>query len=475
MNEFVSARDIETYAATRKHYEKLARYVYELIEDQIDQTLVHKIEYRAKEVESLRRKCRKLNADGSVRYQSPLQDITDLAGVRVIVFVRDNVEIVCGKIQELLDIFENEDVGDRVYKAGKFGYQSRHLLARLGVDRKDLAENRKFGELVCEIQVRTILQHAWAEMEHDIQYKTDSALPVDLNKRFSALAGLLEIADREFASIQKDSDALKQAVKDDLINELTSERLENTESIGSGNSGLSVEARQLIAQGRYEEAISVYTEKIEKEPSAHTLYLGRAKAWFLAGDLSRSLEDLNTADRITGVKATTAQFRKAIARGDQSVLLASSATGTKAMIDGRRNFEELLRDGNGVAAFSLMSELESFGYNRALAAFGKAVACALEKDSEGSIAYLNQLQRRPGTPMAVNIEAIRVIVNSDSAFGQEHISELRNALDDCPQYRFDLSPLMSLKMGWAKRGVILNSLEGRVFSMLEAPIELESN
>jgi putative GTP pyrophosphokinase len=53
-----------------------------------------------------------------------------------------------------------------------------------------------------EIQVRTILQHAWAEIEHDIQYKSSTAIPEEIRRRFMALAGMLEIADREFQAIQ---------------------------------------------------------------------------------------------------------------------------------------------------------------------------------------------------------------------------------------------------------------------------------
>lgn len=52
------------------------------------------------------------------------------------------------------------------------------------------------------VQLRTILQHTWAEIEHDIQYKSSAAIPRDIRRRFMALAGLLEIADREFQAIQ---------------------------------------------------------------------------------------------------------------------------------------------------------------------------------------------------------------------------------------------------------------------------------
>ena len=50
--------------------------------------------------------------------------------------------------------------------------------------------------------MRTILQHAWAEIEHDIQYKSSHAIPTEIRRRFMALAGMFEIADREFQAIQ---------------------------------------------------------------------------------------------------------------------------------------------------------------------------------------------------------------------------------------------------------------------------------
>ena len=65
-----------------------------------------------------------------------------------------------------------------------------------------LAEYTRYQGAVVEIQVRTILQHAWAELEHDIQYTSSTAIPKEIRRRFMALAGVLEVADREFQAIQ---------------------------------------------------------------------------------------------------------------------------------------------------------------------------------------------------------------------------------------------------------------------------------
>jgi ppGpp synthetase/RelA/SpoT-type nucleotidyltranferase len=59
----------------------------------------------------------------------------------------------------------------------RFGYQSTHYLVKYLNTRTMMPEYTRFRNLIAEIQVRTILQHAWAEIEHDIQYKSSSVLP----------------------------------------------------------------------------------------------------------------------------------------------------------------------------------------------------------------------------------------------------------------------------------------------------------
>src|SRR5262249_19087167 len=98
----------------------------------------------------------------------------------------------------------------------RFGYQSVHYLVRIRSERAELAEYQRFAGFIAEIQVRTILQHAWAEIEHDIQYKSTSAIPSEIRRRFMQLAGLLEIADREFQAIQGANQDLEHHAKDSV-------------------------------------------------------------------------------------------------------------------------------------------------------------------------------------------------------------------------------------------------------------------
>jgi ppGpp synthetase/RelA/SpoT-type nucleotidyltranferase len=110
---------------------------------------------------------------------------------------------------------EREFVVDRTNSVDKrtlldpdrFGYQSLHYVAALSVARTGLAEYGRFTGLRVEIQIRSTLQHAWAEIEHDLGYKSAAGVPRDIRRRFSRIAGLLELADEEFSVIRRDLDA----------------------------------------------------------------------------------------------------------------------------------------------------------------------------------------------------------------------------------------------------------------------------
>jgi putative GTP pyrophosphokinase len=131
-----------------------------------------------------------------------LKQITDLAGVRIITYLPSTVEEVNRLISDEFEIVELSDKGKVLIEEERFGYQSVHYLVRLRPERARLAEYERFTKSIAEIQVRTILQHAWAEIEHNIQYKSSAAIPLEIRRRFMAVAGVLEIADREFQTIQ---------------------------------------------------------------------------------------------------------------------------------------------------------------------------------------------------------------------------------------------------------------------------------
>ena len=150
---------------------------------------------RAKSVASFAVKAAR-EIDGTPYFADPLRDITDQIGVRVITYVHRDVAAVAQLLADQSVILDDRDMGQETASEGRFGYSSRHLLL-------DMDAALAAGQPV-QVQIRTVLQHAWAEFEHDIRYKgtiPEEHVP-DLDRRFTLAAGLLELADREFSEIR---------------------------------------------------------------------------------------------------------------------------------------------------------------------------------------------------------------------------------------------------------------------------------
>lgn len=149
---------------------------------------------RTKSVASFAEKADR-SMDGRRLYTDPLAEITDQIGLRVITFLRDDVTTVANLLAaEEVQLLDDRDMGQETAREGRWGYASRHLLVAVEGEPQPAS-----------IQVRTVLQHAWAEFEHDIRYK--GSIPEedapDLDRRFTLAAGLLELADREFSAIRE--------------------------------------------------------------------------------------------------------------------------------------------------------------------------------------------------------------------------------------------------------------------------------
>ena len=133
------------------------------------------------------------------RTYGALWDLTDLVGLRVITYFEDGVDRVGRALEADLPIDFRHSVDKRKPSANdRFGYRSLHYVCRMP------PEDGAPGELRYEIQVRTLLEHAWAEIEHDLGYKSRNSVPAVARRRLNRLAGLLELADQEFTAIRRE-------------------------------------------------------------------------------------------------------------------------------------------------------------------------------------------------------------------------------------------------------------------------------
>jgi len=158
---------------------------------------------RAKSVASFAAKAAR-TVDGRPSFTDPLREITDQIGLRVITYVHSDVQAVAELLDDQVVVHDDRDMGRETASEGRFGYASRHLLIGLDAARASQPACELLRGRQAQVQIRTVLQHAWAEFEHDIRYKgtiPDEHVP-DFDRRFTLAAGLLELADREFSTIR---------------------------------------------------------------------------------------------------------------------------------------------------------------------------------------------------------------------------------------------------------------------------------
>ncbi len=164
----------------------------------------------------------------------PVTQFTDLCGARVIAQTQQEVDRICEFIRAHFKIDEanSPDIRSRL-AVGEFGYLSDHLVVQMpwstltsislpGEDSMS-PEERLLAEVLeesldtsvrpalrswqqvadyignrkAEIQVRTLLQHAWAAITHDRVYKSEFDAPEALRRQLHRMAALMEEADGE--------------------------------------------------------------------------------------------------------------------------------------------------------------------------------------------------------------------------------------------------------------------------------------
>jgi ppGpp synthetase/RelA/SpoT-type nucleotidyltranferase len=191
-------RDLEpirqAWLRDRPHYEKLVAYIKPKVEVLLKEAGIWgRVDGRPKDLDSLLKKClRKIDLD----YES----ISDKAGIRVVTRFLENLPVVSTLIEDNFDVKKKED-----FTAGlgteKFGYQGIHLDLAL---RTTDAEATTFKNCIVELQLRTLSQHLWCEMAHELNYKPEFDVPKAVDRRVNCLSALIETCDREFSLVNKE-------------------------------------------------------------------------------------------------------------------------------------------------------------------------------------------------------------------------------------------------------------------------------
>ena len=192
---------------------------------------------RVKEWRSLRSKSRKRRPDGMLMYPHPWQDIHDLIGVRVTTYHSTEIPRIIEALTEVFEVRRSVDKTAQTRVSGSFGYGSHHLILRVPPARVAPVLQAYAGREF-EVQIRTVLQHAWAEFEHDIRYKrrgNTGKLAPEVDRAFTLAAGLIELADQQFDLIAAQQSATDTTAPIDLDVKFTAETLPGIIALLHGN------------------------------------------------------------------------------------------------------------------------------------------------------------------------------------------------------------------------------------------------
>ncbi len=191
---------LEEYRKQRPVFKKMQETLPAQVRALLDEAgiVVASIESRIKEERSL---AGKLALKGA-KYES-LADITDIFGMRIITFYTDDVDKVASAVDRLFEIDWDNSVDKRkLLEVDSFGYLSLHYVCRTS------AFPYRF-----EVQMRTILQHAWANMNHDTGYKSGVEIPLGYRRNMNRLAGMLELVDEQFSRIRTEINDYRRKVQ----------------------------------------------------------------------------------------------------------------------------------------------------------------------------------------------------------------------------------------------------------------------
>lgn len=192
---------LQEYDKARTLYDSLCIKAEQLIKEllNVNGIITHHISHRTKD----RKKIEEKIVRKGYKY-SCLNDITDISGIRIITYFAEDVDKVADIIKAEFNVDVDNTIDKRNHAENQFGYMSMHYVVSISNTRLELAEYKLYKELKFEIQIRSVLQHGWAEIEHDLGYKEAKGIPAEFKRDFNRISALLETADNEFDRLRNE-------------------------------------------------------------------------------------------------------------------------------------------------------------------------------------------------------------------------------------------------------------------------------
>lgn len=159
--------------------------------------LFHDVAFRIKSLDSA---SKKIQTKG---YDDPWEQIMDFVAGRVFTYFKEDSLLVESVIREHFVVDEHNSINKAAQlRHDTFGYTSRHLICSASDKTQNLELKSLLQGLKFELQIRTVLEHGWAEIEHELVYKSGTMAPDPIRRRFAASAASLELIEGEFSQLR---------------------------------------------------------------------------------------------------------------------------------------------------------------------------------------------------------------------------------------------------------------------------------
>ena len=171
--------------------------------------------YRVKDLDSFIAKALYRNKN----YNDCYKEITDKVGVRFVVLLSNQISLVKEVIEQNVNWEYSQDRNfedERREHPDQFCYESVHYVL---YSSNVCCGNSKIeipDDTPCEVQIRTLLQHAYAEMSHDTVYKSSIRKDANIYRLLARSMALIESADHFFVNATEAIDEAGNLHKDIL-------------------------------------------------------------------------------------------------------------------------------------------------------------------------------------------------------------------------------------------------------------------
>lgn len=279
---------------------------------------------RVKSFDSYYKKLLRIKPASLEKQELPV--LTDLIGIRVICAFLEDLQEVEKQLVQNFKIVEIERKGaDKSFS--EFGYESLHILIEIPEKLTEFSGNgdclRMPEGLVCEIQIRTILQDAWAEVEHELVYKSEfSPFDLPLRRKLASINATLSLADIIFQEIRdyqnklnseldyrresfyEQADFLAREHMADLsygtANVLPEHTPPSSPYVRGTIDDMILDAIHAHNTGDLDKAIQIYTVIVNSRPEPNNIVLSviykhRGMAYFAKNLYAEALSDFNTS------------------------------------------------------------------------------------------------------------------------------------------------------------------------------------